>query len=179
MLPERRDDDTLREIPREAARGRESKRDSCVPVSKGTDTFSQSDPAELHAWISRFTETPWIWPSRKLLMEAELPTRRSRLTGVCKHSRTRYHECNPGIYSTPDQAYFIASLSPDLAHGCFQQEQQAQDAENRLSEEHQGRRHLRRDPQRSSMITSRTRPSSTSKMTWTSIARRFMCPPQG
>ncbi|GAO20058.1 hypothetical protein UVI_02034510 [Ustilaginoidea virens] len=45
---------------------------------------------------------------RKLLMEAELPKETQQIDRCLQAFANRYHECNPGIYSSPDQAYFIA-----------------------------------------------------------------------
>ncbi|PGH13084.1 hypothetical protein AJ80_06456 [Polytolypa hystricis UAMH7299] len=45
---------------------------------------------------------------RKLLMEAELPKETQQIDRVIQGFADRYHECNPGIFSSPDQAYFIA-----------------------------------------------------------------------
>jgi hypothetical protein len=45
---------------------------------------------------------------RKLLMEAELPKETQQIDRFLQAFANRYHECNPGIYSSPDQAYFIA-----------------------------------------------------------------------
>ncbi|QVM07609.1 hypothetical protein D8B26_002307 [Coccidioides posadasii str. Silveira] len=45
---------------------------------------------------------------RKLLMEAELPKETQQIDRVLQSFAERYHECNPGIFASPDQAYFIA-----------------------------------------------------------------------
>ncbi|KKZ64014.1 hypothetical protein EMCG_01675 [[Emmonsia] crescens] len=45
---------------------------------------------------------------RKLLMEVELPKETQQIDRVVQSFADRYHECNPGIYASPDQAYFIA-----------------------------------------------------------------------
>ena len=45
---------------------------------------------------------------RKLLMEAELPKETQQIDRCLQAFANRYHECNPGIYANPDQAYFIA-----------------------------------------------------------------------
>ncbi|OJD16760.1 hypothetical protein AJ78_03098 [Emergomyces pasteurianus Ep9510] len=45
---------------------------------------------------------------RKLLMEVELPKETQQIDRVIQSFADRYHECNPGIYASPDQAYFIA-----------------------------------------------------------------------
>ena len=45
---------------------------------------------------------------RKLLMEVELPKETQQIDRCLQGFANRYHECNPGIYASPDQAYFIA-----------------------------------------------------------------------
>ena len=45
---------------------------------------------------------------RKLLMEVELPKETQQIDRVLQAFANRYHECNPGIYASPDEAYFIA-----------------------------------------------------------------------
>ncbi|KAI1915682.1 hypothetical protein LOZ65_005391 [Ophidiomyces ophidiicola] len=45
---------------------------------------------------------------RKLLMEAELPKETQQIDRVLQSFADRYHECNPGIFASTDQAYFIA-----------------------------------------------------------------------
>ncbi|OAS99302.1 guanyl-nucleotide exchange factor, variant [Blastomyces dermatitidis ER-3] len=45
---------------------------------------------------------------RKLLMEVELPKETQQIDRVVQSFADRYHECNPGIYSSTEQAYFIA-----------------------------------------------------------------------
>ncbi|EEH40574.2 hypothetical protein PAAG_09027 [Paracoccidioides lutzii Pb01] len=45
---------------------------------------------------------------RKLLMEVELPKETQQIDRVLQSFADRYHECNPGIYASTDQAYFIS-----------------------------------------------------------------------
>jgi hypothetical protein len=45
---------------------------------------------------------------RKLLMEAELPKETQQIDRFLQAFANRYHECNPGIYASAEQAYFIA-----------------------------------------------------------------------
>ncbi|KAK0626662.1 hypothetical protein B0T14DRAFT_111932 [Immersiella caudata] len=106
ILPERRDDDTpsrylerLLEVV--------SRSVIAAAVSKGTDTFSQS---VLRSYMRsfRFFEDPMDMAIRKLLMEAELPKETQQIDRCLQAFANRYHECNPGIYANPDQAYFIA-----------------------------------------------------------------------
>ncbi|KAK0728262.1 hypothetical protein B0T26DRAFT_636757 [Lasiosphaeria miniovina] len=106
ILPERREDDTpakylerLLEVV--------SRSVIAAAVSKSADTFSQS---VLRSYMRsfRFFEDPMDMAIRKLLMEAELPKETQQIDRTLQAFANRYHECNPGIYSHPDQAYFIA-----------------------------------------------------------------------
>ncbi|KAJ5365351.1 SEC7-like alpha orthogonal bundle [Penicillium concentricum] len=45
---------------------------------------------------------------RKLLMEVELPKETQQIDRFVQAFADRYHECNPGIFTAPDNAYFIA-----------------------------------------------------------------------
>ncbi|CAI7587258.1 unnamed protein product [Penicillium bialowiezense] len=45
---------------------------------------------------------------RKLLMEVELPKETQQIDRFLQAFSDRYHECNPGIFASPDKAYFIA-----------------------------------------------------------------------
>ncbi|KAL4878998.1 hypothetical protein BJY04DRAFT_229512 [Aspergillus karnatakaensis] len=45
---------------------------------------------------------------RKLLMEVELPKETQQIDRFLQSFADRYHECNPGIFASTDQAYFIA-----------------------------------------------------------------------
>ncbi|KAJ5669026.1 hypothetical protein N7462_010096 [Penicillium macrosclerotiorum] len=45
---------------------------------------------------------------RKLLMEVELPKETQQIDRFLQAFADRYHECNPGIFASTDQAYFIA-----------------------------------------------------------------------
>ncbi|KAA8634153.1 hypothetical protein SMACR_07025 [Sordaria macrospora] len=106
ILPERREDDTpgkylerLLEVV--------SRSVIAAIVSKGTDQFSQ---AVLRSYMRsfKFFEDPMDMAIRKLLMEAELPKETQQIDRTLQAFANRYHECNPGIYATADQAYFIA-----------------------------------------------------------------------
>ncbi|KAK3903347.1 hypothetical protein C8A05DRAFT_32929 [Staphylotrichum tortipilum] len=105
-LPERRDDDTpakylerlLEVVSRSVV---------AAALSKNTDPFSLS---VLRSYMRgfKFFGDPMDMALRKLLMEAELPKETQQIDRFLQAFANRYHECNPGIYSTPDQAYFIA-----------------------------------------------------------------------
>lgn len=106
VLPERREDDTPAKY---LARLEDvvSRSVIAAAVSKGSDTFSQ---AVLRSYMRRFGffGEPMDIAIRKLLMEAELPKETQHIDRFLQSFADRYHECNPGIYSSPDQAYFIA-----------------------------------------------------------------------
>ncbi|KAI1320738.1 hypothetical protein F5Y16DRAFT_389652 [Xylariaceae sp. FL0255] len=106
VLPERREDDTpakyLSRIEGLFARGM-----LASALSKETDPFFA---AVLRSYMRTFSffEEPMDMAIRKLLMEAELPKETQQIDRFIQAFANRYHECNPGIYATPDQAYFIA-----------------------------------------------------------------------
>ncbi|KAI1849492.1 hypothetical protein JX266_004987 [Neoarthrinium moseri] len=106
VLPERREDDTpakyLARLEDMLSRGV-----IASALSKGSDPFSA---AVLRSYMRTFGffEEPMDMAIRKLLMEAELPKETQQIDRCLQAFANRYHECNPGIYSSPDQAYFIA-----------------------------------------------------------------------
>ncbi|PLB39503.1 Arf family guanine nucleotide exchange factor SYT1 [Aspergillus candidus] len=55
-----------------------------------------------------FFQDPIDMAIRKLLMEVELPKETQQIDRFLQSFADRYHECNPGIFASPDQAYFIA-----------------------------------------------------------------------
>jgi hypothetical protein len=106
VLPERFEDDTpakyLVRLEEVVSRGVVAS-----VLSKGTDTFSQ---AVLRSYMRGFGffGDPMDMAIRKLLMEVELPKETQQIDRCLQGFANRYHECNPGIYASPDQAYFIA-----------------------------------------------------------------------
>lgn len=106
VLPERLEDDTpakyLVRLEEVVSRGVVAS-----VLSKGTDPFSQ---AVLRSYMRGFGffGDPMDMAIRKLLMEVELPKETQQIDRCLQGFANRYHECNPGIYATPDQAYFIA-----------------------------------------------------------------------
>ncbi|KAH8805595.1 hypothetical protein F5884DRAFT_709128 [Xylogone sp. PMI_703] len=106
VLPERHEDDTpakyLVRLEEVVSRGVVAS-----VLSKGTDPFSQ---AVLRSYMRGFGffGDPMDMAIRKLLMEAELPKETQQIDRCLQGFANRYHECNPGIYATPDQAYFVA-----------------------------------------------------------------------
>ncbi|KAK0125994.1 hypothetical protein ONS95_007617 [Cadophora gregata] len=106
VLPERYEDDTpakyLVRLEEAVSRGVVAS-----VLSKGTDPFSQ---AVLRSYMRGFGffGDPMDMAIRKLLMEVELPKETQQIDRCLQGFANRYHECNPGIYASPDQAYFIA-----------------------------------------------------------------------
>lgn len=106
VIPDRLDDDTPAKylVRLEAAV-------SCGVVasvlSRGSDPFSQ---AALRSYMRGFAffGDPLDMAIRKLLMEVELPKETQHIDRCLQAFANRYHECNPGIYGSPDQAYFVA-----------------------------------------------------------------------
>ncbi|KAI9678950.1 MAG: hypothetical protein M1829_001935 [Trizodia sp. TS-e1964] len=106
VIPERQEDDTP---PKYLVRLEEAVSRGVVAsvISKSSDTFSQ---AVLRSYMRGFAffGDPMDMAIRKLLMEVELPKETQQIDRVLQAFADRYHECNPGIYASPDQAYFIA-----------------------------------------------------------------------
>jgi hypothetical protein len=106
VLPDRRDDDTpakyLSRLEEVISRGL-----IASALSRDADSFSA---AVLRSYMRSFSffGDPMDMAIRKLLMEAELPKETQQIDRCLQAFANRYHECNPGIYATPDQAYFIA-----------------------------------------------------------------------
>lgn len=106
VLPERHEDDTpakyLVRLEEAVSRGVVAS-----VLSKGNDPFSQ---AVLRSYMRGFGffGDPMDMAIRKLLMEVELPKETQHIDRCLQGFANRYHECNPGIYASPDQAYFIA-----------------------------------------------------------------------
>ncbi|KAJ3457478.1 hypothetical protein MRS44_014619 [Fusarium solani] len=106
VLPERREDESaakyLVRVEDVASRGI-----IAATLSKSADTFMTSVLRSYMRSFSFFGD-PMDMAIRKLLMEAELPKETQQIDRCLQAFANRYHECNPGIYSSPDQAYFIA-----------------------------------------------------------------------
>lgn len=75
--------------------------------SKSADPFAQ---AVLRSYTRRFPffGEPIDMSLRKFLLEADLPKETQQVDRVIQAFADRYHECNPGIFVSPDQAYIIA-----------------------------------------------------------------------
>lgn len=76
-------------------------------LSKGADDFSKSVLRSYMRGFGFFGD-PMDMAIRKLLMEVELPKETQQIDRCLQGFANRYHECNPGIYQSADQAYFIA-----------------------------------------------------------------------
>lgn len=106
VLPERQEDETpgkyLERLEEVASRSV-----LAAAISKNSDAFSL---AVLRSYMRRFGffGDPMDMAIRKLLMSAELPKETQHIDRFLQAFADRYHECNPGIYANPDQAYFIA-----------------------------------------------------------------------
>lgn len=106
VIPERHKDDTpakyLIRLEEAVSRG-----SVASILSKGSDSFSQ---AVLRSYMRGFGffGDPMDMAIRKLLMEVELPKETQQIDRCIQGFANRYHECNPGIYASPEQAYFIA-----------------------------------------------------------------------
>lgn len=105
-LPERREDESpakyLARVEDVIGRGL-----IAAVLSKGADQFSAA-VLRSHMRSFIFFGDPMDMALRKLLMEAELPKETQHIDRCLQAFANRYHECNPGVYSSPDQAYFIA-----------------------------------------------------------------------
>lgn len=106
VIPERHEDDTpakyLVRLEEAVSRGVVAS-----VLSKGTDTFSQQVLRSYMRGFAFFGD-PMDMAIRKLLMEVELPKETQQIDRCLQSFANRYHECNPGIYASPDQAYFVA-----------------------------------------------------------------------
>ncbi len=76
-------------------------------VSRAGDDFSL---AVLRSYMRKFPffGDPIDMAIRKLLMEVELPKETQQIDRVLQGFANRYHECNPGIFMSSEQAYYIA-----------------------------------------------------------------------
>ncbi|KAK7419985.1 hypothetical protein QQX98_002991 [Neonectria punicea] len=106
VLPDRRDDESaakyLARVEEIGSRGI-----IAATLSKSVDPFMASVLRSYMRSFSFFGD-PMDMAIRKLLMEAELPKETQQIDRFLQSFANRYHECNPGIYASPDQAYFIA-----------------------------------------------------------------------
>lgn len=106
VVPERQEGDTpakyLARLEETVSRGVVA-----IILSKSDDEFARN---VLRSYMRSFAffGDPLDMSIRKLLMEVELPKETQQIDRVLQAFANRYHECNPGIYASPDEAYFIA-----------------------------------------------------------------------
>ncbi|KAK7516733.1 protein transport protein sec73 [Phyllosticta citriasiana] len=76
-------------------------------MAQSGDEFSS---AVLRSYMRRFMffGDPVDMALRKLLMEVTLPKETQQIDRVLQGFADRYHECNPGIFVSPEEAYFIS-----------------------------------------------------------------------
>ncbi|EAW06379.1 Arf family guanine nucleotide exchange factor SYT1 [Aspergillus clavatus NRRL 1] len=91
-----------------------SRLEETIPKSAIAGVLCQSNEdfykTALRRYMRRFIffGDPIDMAIRKLLMGAELPKETQQIDRFLQSFANRYHECNPGIFASPDQAYFIA-----------------------------------------------------------------------
>ncbi|PYH95808.1 guanyl-nucleotide exchange factor [Aspergillus ellipticus CBS 707.79] len=76
-------------------------------LSQSNDEFYKTALRKYMRGFSFFGD-PLDMAIRKLLMEVELPKETQQIDRFIQSFADRYHECNPGIFASTDQAYFIA-----------------------------------------------------------------------
>ena len=76
-------------------------------VSRSNDEFMRN---VLRSFMRRFSffEEPLDMATRKLLTQVQLPKETQQIDRTVQSFADRYHECNPGIFVSPDDAYFVA-----------------------------------------------------------------------
>ncbi|KAK8172359.1 hypothetical protein BKA80DRAFT_318321 [Phyllosticta citrichinensis] len=76
-------------------------------MAQSGDEFSS---AVLRSYMRKFMffGDPIDMALRKLLMEVTLPKETQQIDRVLQGFADRYHECNPGIFVSPEEAYFIS-----------------------------------------------------------------------
>ena len=106
VVPERQDGDTpakyLIRLEEAVSRGAVA-----TILSQSNDEFFKNVMRSYMRGFKFFGD-PLDMSTRKLLMEVELPKETQQIDRVLQAFANRYHECNPGVYATPDEAYFIA-----------------------------------------------------------------------
>ncbi|CAI7637999.1 unnamed protein product [Penicillium glandicola] len=88
--------------------------EEALPRGTIAGVLAQSDEEFYKICLRKFMRTfsyfgdPLDMSIRKLLMEVELPKETQQIDRFVQAFSDRYHECNPGIFTAPDNAYFIA-----------------------------------------------------------------------
>ncbi|PCG96983.1 SEC7-like, alpha orthogonal bundle [Penicillium occitanis (nom. inval.)] len=106
IAPDREEDDTPATYL--------TKLQESVPKGSIGTILSKSDDDFYKVALRKFMRTfaffgePIDMAIRKLLMEAELPKETQQIDRFLQGFADRYYECNPGVFATTDQTYFIA-----------------------------------------------------------------------
>lgn len=88
--------------------------EEALPRGMIAGVLAQSDEEFYKVCLRKYMRTfsyfgdPLDMSIRKLLMEVELPKETQQIDRFVQAFADRYHECNPGIFTAPDNAYFIA-----------------------------------------------------------------------
>ncbi|KAF3938165.1 hypothetical protein ABW19_dt0201082 [Dactylella cylindrospora] len=106
IIPERLDEDT----PDQYLRKLEEAVNKSVVASLLSRTNDEFHVEVLKRYMGTFNfyHDPMDMALRKLLMEVELPRETQQIDRVLQAFADRYHDCNPIIYSSSENAYFIA-----------------------------------------------------------------------
>ncbi|KAI9658453.1 MAG: hypothetical protein M1831_003891 [Alyxoria varia] len=83
------------------------KKSIALVLSKLADTFSHDVLRSLLRTF-KFYEEPMDMSMRKFLWEIDLPGEAQQIDRVMSAFSERYHECNPHIFDSFDEAYFVA-----------------------------------------------------------------------
>lgn len=83
-------------------------RGALVPVLSKTDNDFMKNTLRSYMRRFKFFEEPMDMAVRKLLLQVELPKETQQIDRTLQAFADRYHECNPGVFQAPDEAYFIA-----------------------------------------------------------------------
>jgi Sec7-like guanine-nucleotide exchange factor len=76
-------------------------------LCKGSDEFSKTCLRKYMRGFSYFVDSIDM-AIRKMLMEVELPKETQQIDRLLQGFADRYCECNPGIFVSVDEAYFVA-----------------------------------------------------------------------
>lgn len=106
VVPEREDGETSGKY---YSRLEESipKKSIAMVLSKRADVFSHDTMRSLMRTF-KFYEEPLDMSIRRFLWEIDLPGEAQQIDRVIEAFSERYHECNPHIFNSPDEAYLIA-----------------------------------------------------------------------
>ncbi|KAJ5888674.1 hypothetical protein N7495_008715 [Penicillium taxi] len=91
-----------------------TKLEEAIPRGMIASVLCQSDDEFFKVALRKYMRSfayfgdPIDMSIRKLLMEVELPKETQQIDRFIQSFADRYFECNPGIFATTDQAYFIA-----------------------------------------------------------------------